>query len=91
MNIAYLLYQAERPRTAAERRADAVRAGEFAKAVSQVFRGRRDAVTEHPAFPEHPVRPAHPARPALTLVRDAAASAPGTAHTPCACECRTAS
>jgi len=85
MNITYLMYQAERPRTAAERRADAVRAGELAKAVSQVFRGRRDAVTAHPASP------ARPARPALTLVRDAAASAPGTAPTPCACECRTAS
>ena len=90
MNIAYLLYQAERPRTAAERRADAVRAGELAKAVSQVFRGRRDAVTAHPASSELPARPARPARPALTLVREVA-SAPGTAHTPCACECRTAS
>jgi hypothetical protein len=87
MNFTYLMYQAERPRTAAERRADAVRAGELAKAVSQVFRGRRDAVTAHPASPELPARPA---RPALTLVREAA-SAPGTAHTPCACECRTAS
>jgi hypothetical protein len=90
MNFTYLMYQAERPRTAAERRADAVRAGELAKAVSQVFRGRRDAVTAHPASSELPARPARPARPALTLVREVA-SAPGTAHTPCACECRTAS
>jgi hypothetical protein len=79
MNITYLMYQAERPRTAAERRADAVRAGEFAKALSQVFRRRRDAVT------------AQPARPALTLVSNTAASAPGTAPASCACECRTAS
>jgi hypothetical protein len=93
MNFTYLMYQAERPRTAAERRADAVRAGELAKAVSQVFRGRRDAVTAHPAsseLPARPARPLRPARPALTLVREVA-SAPGTAHTPCACECRTAS
>ena len=79
MNITYLMYQAERPRTAAERRADAVRAGEFAKALSQVFRGRRDAVA------------ARPARPALTLVRKTAVSAPETASPSCACECRTAS
>jgi len=85
MNITYLMYQAERPRTAAERRADAVRTGELAKALSEVFRGRRDAVAAHPAHP------AHPARPALTLVREAGVSAPDTAHTSCACECRTAS
>jgi hypothetical protein len=87
MNIAYLMYQAERPRTAAERRADAARAGELAKALSQVFRGRRHALTAHPAVTTEPAR----VRPALTLVRETAASAPGTAHTPCACECRTAS
>jgi hypothetical protein len=91
MNITYLMYQAERPRTAAERRADAVRSGELAKALSQVFRGRRDAVTAHPAQSAQPAQPARPARPALTLVREAAASAPDTAPTPCACECRTAS
>ena len=88
MNITYLMYQAERPRTAAERRADAVRTGELAKALSQVFRGRRDAVAAHPA---QPAKPAHPARPALTLVREAAVSAPDTANPSCACECRTAS
>jgi hypothetical protein len=85
MNITYLMYQAERPRTAAERRADAVRTGELAKALSQVFRGRRDVVAARPAHP------AHPARPALTLVREAAVSAPETANPSCACECRTAS
>jgi hypothetical protein len=79
MNITYLMYQAERPRTAAERRADAVRSGELAKALSQVFRGRRDAA------------PAHSVRPALTLVKETAATAPGAAQTSCACECRTAS
>jgi hypothetical protein len=91
VNITYLMYQAERPRTAAERRADAVRAGELAKALSQVFRGRRDAVAAPPAHPAHPAHPAPPARPALTVVRETAATAPGTAHTSCACECRTAS
>jgi hypothetical protein len=82
MNITYLMYQAERPRTAAERRADAVRAGELAKALSQVFRGRRDAVPAHSA---------HSARPALTLVRETAASAPAPAPAPCSCESRAAS
>jgi hypothetical protein len=85
MNMTYLMYQAERPRTAAERRADAVRAGELAKALSQVFRGRRDAA------PANAAHAAHPVRPALTLVKETAGSAPGTAHTPCTCERRAAS
>jgi hypothetical protein len=85
MNIAYLIYQAERPKTAAERRADAVRSGELAKAVSRVLRGRRDT------------GPAQPVTPTLTLVRDgaasaaSAASAAGPAPAPCACEGRRAS
>jgi hypothetical protein len=83
MNIGYLIYQAERPRTAAERRADDVRRGELAKALSQVLRGRRrDAA---------PVQPVQPVRPALALVREPAVSTAGTAPTSCACECRTAS
>jgi hypothetical protein len=43
MNIAYLIYQAERPRTATEARDEAIRNGELAKALSDVLRGRRRA------------------------------------------------
>lgn len=85
MNIAYLIYEAERPKTAAELRAGAVRSGELAKALSRALRRRRDTGT------------AQPVRPALALVRDSAPtapsvpSAPSAAHVPCACEARTAS
>jgi hypothetical protein len=82
MNIAYLIYQAERPRTAAEQRADAVRAGELAKAVSRVLHRRRHATEASLASP------APAARPTLTLVRDSAVS---PAHATCTCEARTAS
>jgi hypothetical protein len=88
VNIAYLIYEAERPKTVAERRADAVRSGELAKAVSRVLRRRRD------------FGPAQPVRPALALVRDSepsaasaasAPTAPSAAPVPCACGARTAS
>jgi len=41
MNTAYLIYQAERPRTATELRDEAIRNGELAKALSGVFHIRR--------------------------------------------------
>lgn len=40
MNIAYLIYQAERPRSAAERRTEDINRGEFARSLSRVLRGR---------------------------------------------------
>lgn len=40
MNIAYLIYQAERSRMAAELREEADRAGEFAKALASILRFR---------------------------------------------------
>jgi hypothetical protein len=45
MNISYLLYQAERPRSAAEQRQADVRAGEFAAAIARAGRAGRRAVT----------------------------------------------
>ena len=41
MNIAYLLYEAERPRSAAEQRQADVRAGELAAAVARLGRSWR--------------------------------------------------
>jgi hypothetical protein len=79
VNIAYMIYQAERPRTAAERRAEAARSGELAKAISHVLRGRRDAGA------------AQSAGPALTLVREDAASAASQTRTPCTWDTRRAS
>ncbi|HEY6497330.1 MAG TPA: hypothetical protein VIZ43_28975 [Trebonia sp.] len=40
-NISYLIYQAERPRSAAEQREADVRAGELAAAVARLGRSRR--------------------------------------------------
>jgi hypothetical protein len=53
MNIAYLIYQAERPRTATELREEAIRTGEFAKALSDLLHGRRvrRPAQARPAYP----------------------------------------
>lgn len=45
MNISYMLYQAERPRSAAEHRQADVQAGEFAAAAGRLARSLRHAVT----------------------------------------------
>ena len=45
MNIAYLVYQAERPKSALERREADARAGEIAAAVARLGRSLRHAVT----------------------------------------------
>ena len=44
-NISYLLYQAERPRSAAEQREADVRTGELAAAVARLGRSLRHAIT----------------------------------------------
>jgi hypothetical protein len=44
MNISYLIYQAERPKTTAERRAADARAGEMAAACARIGRSLRHAV-----------------------------------------------
>lgn len=45
MNISYLIYQAERPRSVAEQREADVRAGELAAAVTRLGRSLRRSVT----------------------------------------------
>jgi hypothetical protein len=45
MNISYLLYQAERPRSAAEQREADTQAGELAAAIARLGRAGRRAVT----------------------------------------------
>jgi hypothetical protein len=47
MNISYLLYQAERTRSAAEQREVDVQAGEIAAAFAQLSRAGRRAVSRH--------------------------------------------
>jgi hypothetical protein len=44
-NISYLIYQAERPRSAAEQREADVRTGELAAMVARLGRSRRRPVT----------------------------------------------
>jgi hypothetical protein len=51
MNITYLIYEAERPRSMAEQREADVRAGEFAAAVTRIGRSLR-----HPAMGRHSAR-----------------------------------
>ena len=51
MNITYLIYEAERPRSTAEQREADVRAGEFAAAVTRIGRSLR-----HPATGKHSAR-----------------------------------
>jgi hypothetical protein len=45
MNITYLIYEAERPRSMAEQRETDARAGEFAAAVARLGRSLRHPVT----------------------------------------------
>jgi hypothetical protein len=45
MNITYLIYEAERPRSMAEQREADVRAGEFAAAVTRIGRSLRHPAT----------------------------------------------
>ena len=54
MNIAYLIYQAERPRTATELRDEAIRNGELAKALSDLLHGRRRVRRPAEARPSYP-------------------------------------
>lgn len=49
MNIAYLVYQAERPKSRLERREADARAGELAAAVTRLGRSLRHAVTGGPS------------------------------------------
>ncbi len=37
MNLSYMIYEAERPRTRSEQRADDIRRGELAAAISRLF------------------------------------------------------
>jgi hypothetical protein len=48
MNISYLIYQAERPRSRAEQREADARAGEMAAAAGRLRRSLRHAVTGRP-------------------------------------------
>ena len=48
MYIAYMLYQAERTRSAAEQREIDTQAGELAAAIAGLARAGRRAVTRHP-------------------------------------------
>lgn len=79
MNITTLVHEAERPRTAAERRDEAVRSGELAMALSRFLHGwrARRATATAP-------------RPALTLVRDIVPAQPDRAMVPDSRECRPA-
>jgi hypothetical protein len=81
MNITTLVYQAERPRTAAERRDEAVRSGELAMALSRFLRGwRADPATATAIAP----------RPALALVRGSVPAQPDRTRVPDSRECRPA-
>jgi hypothetical protein len=51
MNITYLIYEAERPRSTTEQREADVRAGEFAAAAARIGRSLR-----HPATGKHSAR-----------------------------------
>jgi hypothetical protein len=51
MNISYMLYQAERPRSAAEQRAADARMGELAAAVTRRGRSLRHAITGSKGHP----------------------------------------
>jgi hypothetical protein len=97
MNITTLVHQAERPRTAADRRDEAVRSGELAMALSRVLRGWRHArgagqtaQSAQSAQSAQPTHSAQSARPALTLVRDGVPAQPGPAEVPDSRECRPA-
>jgi hypothetical protein len=84
MNITTLVHQAERPRTAAQRRDEAVRSGEIAMVLSRMLRGRRHAARLRAAAP------ASSGLPALRLVRESVPAQPGPAQAPDSRECRPA-
>jgi hypothetical protein len=58
MNISYMLYQAERPRSAAEQREANVRMGELAAAIARLGRSLRHALTGTKAPRREGQRPA---------------------------------
>ena len=58
MNISYLVYQAERPRSAFEQREADVRAGELAAAVARFWRSLRHSVTGNKGARRQSQRPA---------------------------------
>jgi hypothetical protein len=74
MNITTLVHQAERPRTAAQRRDEAVRSGEIAMVLSRM----------------RAAAPASSVLPALRLVRESVPAQPGPAQAPDSRECRPA-
>jgi hypothetical protein len=88
MNITTLVHQAERPRTAADRRDEAIRSGELAMALSRVLRGWRHA--RGAGQTAQSAQSAQSARPALTLVRDGVPAQRGPAQVPDSRECRPA-
>jgi hypothetical protein len=78
MNIAYLIYQAERPRSAAERRNEDINRGELARLLSRVVHGRGQ--TTQVASP----------RPALTLIKGSRTAPALAARVPAQRDHRTA-
>jgi hypothetical protein len=87
MNLSYLIYQAERPRSAAEQRAEDARRGELAMALTRVLRGRRQV---SPTAPTVPATSAVPARPALTVLSGTDAITVPAPRLAAQCETRTA-
>ncbi|MGH3206484.1 MAG: hypothetical protein ACRDNO_01850 [Trebonia sp.] len=57
MNITYLIYEAERPRSMAEQRETDARAGEFAAAVARLGRTLRHPATGKQSARRHSHRP----------------------------------
>jgi len=59
MNISYLIYQAERPRSSAEQREADMQAGELAASIARAGRAVKAAVTRHGGAnrPQGPVIP----------------------------------
>jgi hypothetical protein len=86
MNLTYLMYQAERPRSAAEQRAEDTRRGELAMALTRVLRGRRQVSHAAAAPGARTVS----ARPALTVLSGTAATAVPAPRLAAQCETRTA-
>ena len=66
MNISYLIYQAERTRSAAEQREADAQAGEFAAAIARLGRTGRRAATRHQGT-RRAGRPAAPATVACSI------------------------
>jgi len=73
MNISYLLYQAERPRTAAQQRETDTQAGELAAAIARRGRSARRAVTRDHGTGRHGIgragRPTAPATVSCAVAR----------------------